>query len=1388
MPYFWPLLPFPETPGAQPPSAPAPTDDAYGIIRKHFNAALDGPNWQALIKAMSDADELVWRLAQNAFNQLFLSTASGKYLRRKAADSGIQEYPGLGMSDDQFRDLAIKLSTGRVTYISICEILESYYGSEALRAYADTQSGPFALVNGQTLVFKLEGVEYTYEVNEEEFEFVGAASATELAVSLTNFFERKGSTARAVVKTDPELGTNFVRVFSGALGLKSNLSIIGGTAQPFVNFDTLKDVYDGTVTGADNYQWVYSLTSGGKTQLRFTHTVNSVIPKIDTSIIKPGDYVVIGTDTATAGWYEIESASYEWVAGPLYQQTIVLTENIGTTGTIVQQSNSSYTFYRPTAHLVSNGDRTVVVSQSVPNVLDVVVPATASVDRTPETGAYIVGNESVEITSIERKNGTVSVTTAEPHGLTTGRQVDIEGFTPAKGRSWVVPANTTNLGGSFVHALARSGQISGTATDVAAGGAQRDKLSNGDIIVSGGYNSAGVPFIRSFKVSTASTVLANSTQASGAKDTTYTVTVLGDLLAQVHNAGHSVLTGPLVDQVLLTGGMAFGGELVTCQKLVGNTWVTQSDMPLPRAQHGQVTLDNGNVLVAGGATIRYNSTETCGIFQPLLNAWIPAAPMNFARHAHALHKLSDGRVLAIGGFSMGQPTNADLNGIAAHWRFDEVLGGSTPEVHSLFNLSTATGSQDSGKIGDSLQLLGNIGDEATYPPNTDLKEIFQLAFGNGFAIDFWAKGFGTGNQSLVSYSCPAPAVAADNELFRLIEAAPNVLEFSYQNGTLNTEGPFVIALPASAGNANGSWVHIAITGTPNGGNIDWRVYIDGVTISTFSGAYPSDGDNSFLSIGGDPTGVVNTWNGNIDDMRLWRVTLPQTVVREQYLQGSGFQQYGTNHQAGSNVPVLTKRTLNSCEIYDPDTDTWTLTGAMATNRALFESVVLDNGDIMVLGGVGYPQSPRMENDPDVDGGLWPNENLAQVEIYTPSTGKWRRGPTMPTPRCDFWSCKIGNRLYTGTTLYNYNWTPTDGFVVPTDSEGYWLDLDTFKWGVFPLGASPELKGWATSTDTDVAIMGGFQAFVGTASRRFDAIVGDNAVGSSGGINGTHQVTVISPTVFTFESEDPYYTSNLGMDEVLSGSGSTFAFSNPKTANRAANITTVTAEIPAGTLAVWVNSTDANFSSGLKTILTLTDTTFTYAEVAANAAGTVYVSSPLSVPTSEHSEATGTGGIFVIDPTRWTMLSGESTLTTEITEGNAYSVVNVGDTSTFPDGNGYIVLGLGTALESKPLKYLEKISTTELLMAGFTAEQTWPVGTTVTQIQLEVSNDIGNAAWITGALAAQLAAERDVRESVARDVDLNWSVIYPGDRGLGGEGAANSDAPTVWGPDEFDSGF
>ena len=83
---------------------------------------------------------------------------------------------------------------------------------------------------------------------------------------------------------------------------------------------------------------------------------------------------------------------------------------------------------------------------------------------------------------------------------------------------------------------------------------------------------------------------------------------------------------------------------------------------------------------------------------------------------------------------------------------------------------------------------------------------------------------------------------------------------------------------------------------------------------------------------------------------------------------------------GTNIIGVT----NLCEIYDPNTGEVTAAAPMIQPRALFTATVLDNGKVLVVGGVDDATSSK--------------EAIVSTEVYDPSTNTWTLGPNMPVAR------------------------------------------------------------------------------------------------------------------------------------------------------------------------------------------------------------------------------------------------------------------------------------------------------------------------------------------------------------------------------------------------------
>lgn len=73
----------------------------------------------------------------------------------------------------------------------------------------------------------------------------------------------------------------------------------------------------------------------------------------------------------------------------------------------------------------------------------------------------------------------------------------------------------------------------------------------------------------------------------------------------------------------------------------------------------------------------------------------------------------------------------------------------------------------------------------------------------------------------------------------------------------------------------------------------------------------------------------------------------------------------------------------ACEIYDPNTETWSATGDLSTPREFAAASVLSNGTVLISGGIATNSSTVKSS----------------CEIYTPGDGTWAATGDMAVPRC-----------------------------------------------------------------------------------------------------------------------------------------------------------------------------------------------------------------------------------------------------------------------------------------------------------------------------------------------------------------------------------------------------
>lgn len=393
----------------------AKNQSAFEVLRKHFNKALKGPGWNALLEAIATGDEYLGELARSIFDQMFLKTASGHFLRVEGKNRGIEPPEGVGIGEDAYRELVAIVSNNKLTIDSVYRILEIFFGSSATRAYIESElSGPYALSDGDELIIELDGeTTITVTFRESDFFAISEASAFEVASVITRALQLRGTNAFAEQYTDPATGNASVRIFSGRMGLRGSVRVLGGRAQNTLQFYPPLQV---KVVGG---QWNVVRTSSDRT--RFTWTGMGDSPSI--SLLRSGDYANIYGSVfheANRGTREIVDVGLTWfeVAADSFAEQL---------GVVLGEGD--ILFFRPIKRTIYASGSPAIASQGGDG-LDVIVPATSQiVERRLGTGTYLPTPIINKILEASRDaDGQMSLTLEDPHALNPGNTVFVDGL------------------------------------------------------------------------------------------------------------------------------------------------------------------------------------------------------------------------------------------------------------------------------------------------------------------------------------------------------------------------------------------------------------------------------------------------------------------------------------------------------------------------------------------------------------------------------------------------------------------------------------------------------------------------------------------------------------------------------------------------------------------------------------------------------------------------------------------------------------------------------------------------------------------------------------------------------------------------------------------------
>ena len=378
-------------------------------------------------------------------------------------------------------------------------------------------------------------------------------------------------------------------------------------------------------------------------------------------------------------------------------------------------------------------------------------------------------------------------------------------------------------------------------------------------------------------------------------------------------------------QVLVAGGLTGNKTIQTAEILdpVSHIFSSLGNMTAPRNQHTDTLLASGKVLLAAGSNdaVFENSAE---LFDPTSNTFSPTGSLAVARKSHTATLLQDNnRVLITGGKSAtGDLASAEI--------YDSSLGSfsTTSSMNQGRSLHTATLLPNGVSTFPPGSVLVAAGRNGPNPLNT--AEIFDPV-ANTFTF--------TGMLN-IQRKRQAANLLLDGTV--LVEGGA-----SESNGQPVDQGTPTAEIYNTSGTLAGTWSNHPPSDMSTGRTEHTATLLPDGTVLVCGGVssiLPSDLYNPATQSFSTTGGLLHQRQRHVS----WLLTNPAwgSLVGKVLAIGGAY--------TGSPVFGGIQVALDTVEMYDPSTAQFTLFGTMTEPRQNHTATMLNDGRILIAGGVSSP--------------------------------------------------------------------------------------------------------------------------------------------------------------------------------------------------------------------------------------------------------------------------------------------------------------------------------------------------------------------------------------------------------------------------------------------------
>lgn len=174
--------------------------------------------------------------------------------------------------------------------------------------------------------------------------------------------------------------------------------------------------------------------------------------------------------------------------------------------------------------------------------------------------------------------------------------------------------------------------------------------------------------------------------------------------------------------------------------------------------------------------------------------------------------------------------------------------------------------------------------------------------------------------------------------------------------------------------------------------------------------------------------------------------------------------------------------------------------------------------------------------------------------------------------------------------------------------------------------------------------------------------------------------------------------------------------------------------------------------------------------------------------SGSGDLNNTYGPYVYDESVPFLIGGEECNTTELVDANTDLIVQVDDSSDFPDDEGELIFGFGTSKQEGPVPYISRPSDQSLMInPSYRFENVHDSGTNISLVAQNFAYTVTKNGedypfYVTDIVSGRIYAEELIETVAATGINVVITILYPNDVGLGKWGTENSEKYQVWGGD------